>query len=177
MNLASLELALGDTARAVDLYRSGLERFERLAGADSPGATRCRSLLGTALHRSGNPAAAEALLRSALARQRAGGRPLDLADTLAGLGAALSDLGRIGEALPLIQEALALRLAALPAEHWTIAELRIELGGLLIRSGRPEEAREALAAGLASLETLAGNEWARSRARRFAAELAAPDQT
>jgi len=122
LNLAGLELALGAHAAAIARYRDGLERFERVAGADSLPAARCRSLLGIALHRAGDPAGAEPLLRAALARQRAGGRPLDLADTLAALGALLAERDAPA-ALALVEEALAVRRAALPAAHASIVEL------------------------------------------------------
>ena len=171
MNLASLELALGATGEAVALYRSGLERFEHLAGLASLPAARCRSLLGIALHRAGEPSRALPLLTAALERQRAGGRPLDIADTLAGLGAVLTDLGRADEALPLLQEALDARLAALPADHWSIAEVRVELAGALVQLGRPARARDELVAGRRVLAALADHDWASARARRFAGEL------
>ncbi len=173
MNLASLELALGNVDQAVALYRSGLQRFARLAGVESLPVARCRSLLGIALHRAGDTERAEPILRAALARQRNGGRPLDVADSLAGLGAVLSDLGRGAEAMPLIDEALATRRGALAPGHWTIAELRIELGGLLLRLDRFVEAKTELAAGAADLDGLSGHDWARRRLRRFVAELEA----
>ena len=168
INLASLELALGNVDEAVALYRSGLERFERLTGTNSQPAARCRSLLGAALHRAGQAEPAEAMLRAALDRQREGGRPLDVADSLAGLGSVLTDLGRADEALPLFDEALALRLAALAPEHWSIAELRIERAGALLLLGRPREAADEAASGTAVLEGLSGHDWARRRAGRLA---------
>lgn len=171
INLASLELALGAVGEAVALYRGGLERLERLAGAESAAATRVRSLLGVALHRAGDPAGAEPLLRTALERQRAGGRPLDLADTLVGLGAVASDLGRGAEALELLDEALDLRLTALATDHWSIAEARIERAGALLRLGRHPEARAELEGAAPRLAAGPGPDWARRRAARFAAAL------
>jgi tetratricopeptide (TPR) repeat protein len=167
MNLASLELALGNPGRAVALYREGLERLERVAGVDSPAAVRARSLLGIALHRLGESRQAERLLRACLERQRSGDRELDLADTLAGLGSALVDLGREREALPLMEEALALRVRRLAAGHWSIAELRIELGGALLQLGRDTDGRAQIATGRAALVGLPGHDWAVSRALRF----------
>jgi tetratricopeptide (TPR) repeat protein len=165
MNLGSLELALGQVDEAVALYRSGLDRFEALAGPDSPPAVRCRALLGIALHRAGQPAEAIQLLRSVIAQQRANGRRLDLADSLSGLGAALSDLGQPAQALPLLEEALDIRQASLAADHWSIAEVRIELGRTLQQLGRDTEGARHLAAGRAALDGQSGHQWALGRAQ------------
>jgi serine/threonine-protein kinase len=66
MNLASLELGLGNVDKAIAGYRSALERLEALLGPSHSATARGQSLLGVALHRQGDRTEAEELLRSAL---------------------------------------------------------------------------------------------------------------
>jgi len=173
VNLGSLELALGNLAEAVALYRSTLVRFESLAGDGSLPVARCRSLLGVALHRAGDPRAAERLLRAAALRLRGSGRPLDLADALAGLGAVLNDIGSPEEALTQVEEALAIRREQLPAGHWSLGELHFERGLAWLALGRAGKAAGELAAGETALAALPGSEWLQARTARLRAGVTA----
>ncbi|MCL4839286.1 MAG: serine/threonine-protein kinase [Thermoanaerobaculia bacterium] len=169
VNLGSLELALGNVAGAVALYRNALAHFESLAGEGSLPVARCRSLLGVALHRAGDPRSAERLLRPAVERLRASGRPFDLADALAGLGAVLNDLGAPEEALANVEESLAIRRDRLPPGHGSLMELNLERGLAWAALGRTGEATAELAAGEAALATLPGSEWLQARIARLRA--------
>ena len=69
INLASLELGLGNVEAAIAGYRSALERFEDLVGPTHNATARVQCLLGVALHQSGDLEEAETLLRTALTTQ------------------------------------------------------------------------------------------------------------
>ncbi len=172
MNLAGLDLALGEYDQAIAIYRSGLERFERLTGADSAPSSRVRSLLGIALHRAGDEESAEHELARALDRQAEGTPAIQRAETLTGLGAVLADRGRAEEAEPLLHEGLELWLEVLAADHWRVAEARIELAGALLRkaavttSDRSEAERLLAQAEAVEIEG-AGFAWIRDRAARL----------
>lgn len=181
MNLAGLELALGKLDEAIALYRDGRERLERLTGTESGPSARVSSLLGIALHRAGDEAAAEELLAGALELQGEGETPANRAETLVGLGAVVGDRGRAAEAETLLREGLGLWLDVVPAAHWRVAEARVELAGALLRKDPPKAADRAEAERLlahsenAALEA-AGFRWIRSRAAAFRA-LAQPSTT
>ncbi len=173
INLAGLDVALGDLDEALLLYRNGLDRFERLTTPGSRPSTRVRSLLGIARHRAGDPEGAERLLRTALEAQRADGVPIQLAETLIGLGAVMTDRERAADAEPLLREGLAIRLELLPDDHWQVAEARIELAGaLLARPRRTEdddrEAVRLLTEAESTPLTSVGHRWIRTRAQRLA---------
>jgi serine/threonine-protein kinase len=99
INLASLELELGEIDAAIAGYRSALERFESLVGPTHNATARVQSLLGIALHRRGDLVEAEALLKTALETQTANGaRELRVSSTRDELEGLLRDQGRIEEA-------------------------------------------------------------------------------
>ena len=99
----------------------------------------------------GDFAAAEPLLREAVAIQRArgAGAELDLAEALNDLGRCLSSLGRLPEAEVTLREALGLHRALLGERSREYADDLNALGNVLNRSGAHDEAerlqREALA--------------------------------
>jgi len=168
MNVATLDVALGRYDHAIARYRDGLERFEESTGPDSRASSRVRSLLGIAVHRQGDPVAAEPLLARALVAQRSEAVPSHLAETLVALGAVLSDLGRAEDAEALLREGLVLWLDLLPPDHWRVAAARVELAGALLRMSSPTEREIAEARRLLSSAKLvelegSGRRWIEAR--------------
>ncbi len=99
INLASLQLELGQIDESVRGYRSALERFESLVGPTHNATARVQCLLGSALHRRGDLAGAEVLLRTALENQIVNGeRELMVSKTREELERLLRARGRIEEA-------------------------------------------------------------------------------
>ncbi len=174
VNLASLYVELGRNDEAIPIYRSALQRFDRLMGPDDIPTVRVESLLARALHRHGELGEAESLYRHAVTQQRIKSPVLALAESLVGLGAVLCDGNRVQEALPLLEEGLAINLEALTESDWRIAASRVELAGALIQLERFSEADQQLeAAQEAAAETRMVDPWIESRARRFSQQLLA----
>jgi tetratricopeptide (TPR) repeat protein len=99
INLASLQLELGEVDQSIAGYRSALERFEDLVGPSHNATARVQCLLGLALYRRGDLIEAETLLRTALATQTANGvAESQVAETREGLDGLLTDQGRTAEA-------------------------------------------------------------------------------
>ena len=138
INLATVELELGNLDDAVAIYRDALSRFEARLGPEHQATARARALLGVTLARAGAFAEAEAALRSALVVQLGSGTdPMSPDQTLLALGRLLLDDGRLDEADDLLADALTRRLAVVAAEHWTVAEVRLELALLARARGEP----------------------------------------
>jgi len=172
MNVATLEVALGRYDRAIARYRKGLEKLEESTGPDSRASSRLRSLLGIAVHRQGDPEEAESLLSRALVAQRREAVPSHLAETLVGLGAVLSDLGRAAEAEVFLREGLSLWLDLLPPDHWRVSAAQVELAGALLRKSPPAgrelaEARRLLSSSDSVELEGAGRRWIEGRTKRF----------
>jgi tetratricopeptide (TPR) repeat protein len=108
---------------------------------------------------SGDPDAAEIGYRDALARYRAILTPNHprLAGVLVSLGDLLTRAGAADAALPLLQEALAIREAILPAGHWEIAVAQSILGACMSALGL-EAAEATLRAASESLLSTRGPE-------------------
>jgi hypothetical protein len=70
---------------------------------------------------------------------------------LAGLAGLLMDRGDAAAALPLLEEASALRRAAFPDDAWPVAAIEAERGRCLLALGRRDEAAPLLAAAEARL--------------------------
>ncbi|HEX3552187.1 MAG TPA: tetratricopeptide repeat protein [Thermoanaerobaculia bacterium] len=98
---------------------------------------------------------ARPLLQEALAIRRRSGRPLEIAETLVRLGA-LAHLSGKGEAVPLFQQALAIREARLGPESPLVADVLNKLGAALAARGRFDEAEATLRRALALDERLWG---------------------
>jgi tetratricopeptide (TPR) repeat protein len=104
INLASLQLELGETGQAILGYRSALERFESLLGSTHNATARVQSLLGKALHVHGDLEESEGLLRRALEAPVANGAPeFHIEETRRSLEILLRDQGREAEAGALAQ--------------------------------------------------------------------------
>lgn len=120
--------------------------------------------LGYKLFQVGRKDEAEARFREALAIfDEVAPRHPDRAMTMSSLGRLLTEGGRHGEALPLIEQALQLRVSVLPAGHWAIADSKSLLGAALSALGRRAEAEPLLREGLAGLKSAFGPEHARTR--------------
>ncbi len=79
-----------------------------------------------------------------------------LALPLLGLGRIHCAQGRTREGEALLDEALAIRGAARPPEHWELAEVEAEIAGCLIASGRGAQAQELARRAHARLESQRG---------------------
>lgn len=87
--------------------------------------------------------------------QRFADEPAVQATLAATLGVALTTLGALDRAEPLLRRALALREEHGPADALELARARVQLGQLLKAAERPDEAEPLLRAGLAELTALA----------------------
>ncbi|HEX4955499.1 MAG TPA: tetratricopeptide repeat protein [Thermoanaerobaculia bacterium] len=106
----------------------------------------------TLLH-AGRPAEALVAARESLAALGADtSRAAVRADALLVLGLALLESATPAEALPHLEQALALRLAITPAQDPRVGEVRCALGRTLTALGRGAEAADARRSGLASFE-------------------------
>jgi tetratricopeptide (TPR) repeat protein len=144
--LGELDKARSTLTSVVDLY------FEAQHPA---GAARALNSLGITLHHQGNLREAEARLREALEIQAdAPELAEDRAWTLHALAAVLRDSGRIGRALELLHESLALHREneSVQGEAWA----HLQLGQALLRLGRLDEGEAELRAAGQSY-TLAGD--------------------
>ena len=126
----------------------------RRTARPTPDVAQSRNNLGLALRRGGDPAAAEAEHRRALAIREATQGPdhPDVGDPLVGLGRALSDAGRHHEAEPLHERALSLYEAGFGPDHPVVGDALVGLAIARIGLERPAEAAPLLerAAGLPS---------------------------
>ncbi len=105
INLASLQVELGEYEKAIAAYRSALERFESLVGPAHNATARVQCLLGIALHRTGEFVESERLLRQALKTQVANGAPEShIEATRLDLESLLRNQGRNAEADALLAE-------------------------------------------------------------------------
>jgi serine/threonine protein kinase len=173
INLASLLRGLGELDESIVLYRASHARLESLLGSEHVATARAQSLLGQALHQSGELPEAETQLTAALRKQEEqGAKELVVAESLISLGAVLGDRNLGVQAEALLRRGLGLRLDSRGEGDWTVAEAQVELAGALIQLGELDEAAALLESGgdvLASdrFEDL----WRNDRAGRFAAQL------
>lgn len=104
----------------------------------------------------GQAARQRELLERVLVLLGEGDRSPAAATTLGNLGAALVELGQAGEALPRLEEALALRRAAYPAAHWRIGALLGWIGRVHLVAGEFSRAVRVLEEAAAMLEVALG---------------------
>jgi serine/threonine-protein kinase len=132
-------LALHDSAERF-LNRS-LAVNEQTHGPDSVQTAAGAEALAHLYFNRSEYARAERLYRRALAiRRLPGSDPVQLATTLAGLGAVVSATGRHEQAEPVLREALELRRRAPDESGAGIVDTLYELGLALLRGGRAESA-------------------------------------
>jgi len=106
--LASVRLEQGDAAAAGALVREALDLARAEEGPGGPTVAAVLTDLAAVHRATADFAAAEALSRQALGIRRAIGEPAGLAAALNGLGVLLNAAGRPVEAIPALEEALAL---------------------------------------------------------------------
>jgi len=130
------ELAEAERHAREALRLSGGRHAETVASAAALAA------LGDVLHRRGQLAQAEELLRASLERRRRllGERDREVAATLAALGHLLRSRGEPHAAEPLYREALAIQREALGEDHPELATTMNDLAVLLIDANRYEAA-------------------------------------
>ncbi|MEZ4703178.1 MAG: serine/threonine-protein kinase [Rhodothermales bacterium] len=152
-SVASVLRERGDLEESERLQRESLAIYRELFGDDHQNVASARSNLGAILRLRGRPAEAEAELNAALAFWRAQAQTrIEMAFPLISLGLLTSEQGDpvVGEAL--LQEAVAIRTAQLPAGDLLISEARGALGRCLALQGRGEEARALLREALTAFD-------------------------
>ena len=86
----------------------------------------------------------------------------------------LSDQGELAAAGVLLKEALSIFDPAMPPGNWQVAEVRMELGAVLLHQGRLDESTEFLEPGIETLMAVRSPDDRRvDRAIRYRAEIEA----
>jgi serine/threonine protein kinase len=155
--LAELERDEGRLDSAEMRLRSALELQDR-PGADPGDALDTLAALGDVLARRGEADAAREALERVLAG-RLDSAEIDgraVARARSRLGAVLLDLGRDGEAAPLLLEALEAQRAALGERHPDTGDTHASLARAHERAGRMEDALAEREAALASITSVLG---------------------
>ena len=136
-------------------------------GAGHPGLRESHAALGHVAWERGNAAAAAAARRAALAISRRGGDPAQIVESQLALADVLLGSGRAGEALPLLQQALALSWRLDPAAG-PVADSERLLGEAAEALGRPDAARRHLDAAVRLARTGHGAAHPKTRLAEFA---------
>ena len=158
---------LGWYERAESLLKAGLAIHEAELGADHPQTAARVHELADLYRLMGRYESAEPFFRRALKvregvtpeggkRNTDGIDPLDLAQTIRGLGRVLLEQGRYQDAEPLARRALAITEGALGADHPEVATDLDRLGAVYYRQDRLEEAEPLRARALAIREQALG---------------------
>ncbi len=148
--LAGVYQELGDSKKAIDLYRGALATARKLWGDEHEHVASTLSNLSLALGADGQLTEAESTQRESLAiyRKLRGSEHEDVADVLDSLGGMVRLQGRLPEAESLHREALAMRRKLLGSEHTDTAASLNNLASVLEKRGNLSEAevlyREAL---------------------------------
>jgi tetratricopeptide (TPR) repeat protein len=149
---AQLHLAIGTMYQQLGLYSAGeshlraaLEiRLGQYGRQPRPEVAECFHLLATILLEAGTYREAELLFQDALGLWRQlGGHDLQVLSSLAGLGQAIGQQGRLDEAERVVNQALQLARQVLNDDHPTVVGLQGNLGAVLAKQGRAAES-EAL---------------------------------
>ncbi len=158
--LAAVLVEQGDYEEAERLYRAALDLRLRLFDEDHPDVARSQRELGNFLtFHLRKPEEGVPLLRTSLATLRAhlGPRHLEVGETMAELGLALRDLGRLAEAGPLFRSALDIYQDLLGPDHFETLAAQNNFGTFLVRSGRYTEAEATYRDILARLRRVEGD--------------------
>ena len=153
-NLAAVEMLIGDPSLAEAQFRDALAFHRKALGASHPQVASDLNNLGVALRLQGRAREAIEYHREALS-VLLGIREPSHGQVLFGrylLAVALSGTQEYAEAEEHLRETLPLAEAVLPAGHRTIIDLQIELGRLLVTTGRAEEAHPILVGALEQCE-------------------------
>jgi CHAT domain-containing protein/tetratricopeptide (TPR) repeat protein len=118
-NLAVIYGALGDSARALPLFRQALALRKKVLGEQHPDYAQGMNNLATLYHHMGEYARASPLYRQALVidQKALGEEHPDYATALDNLASVYQDMGDLGQALPLLQQALQIRRRVLGEQH------------------------------------------------------------
>lgn len=152
---ARVALAIGETRSARRWAEGAVEIDRKNFGAPQPERLR---VLGAVLAAEDSFDQAQAMLRQAVALDRARGDPLATARSLAALGNAYLRQKRFAEALPPIEEAAAIDQDHLGPQHPLIAADFHDLGLAYLGLGRPADAARAFRMATAMLERSAGRD-------------------
>lgn len=169
-SLGTVLLDAGDYAAAEPQFEEALDCFRRRQGGGDPRAWALNRL-GELRQLQGDDAAAEPLLRAALA-DRGDRSHIEhgyLIRTLNSLAALLMKRGELAEAEALLREALELRRGLLGDEHPDVADSRSRLAEVLIAEKRYAEAEPLAAQGYDRLNEALGERhpWTIAAARRL----------
>jgi serine/threonine-protein kinase len=135
----------GRTVTARELLDRGAARIERDLGEQPQARARLLYAIGSTYRRLGLLDEAEVLLGQSLAiRERAGGEPLELAETLEGLGLVAWRQRRLDEAEGFYLRSLALFELLVEPRHRSLGRLSFHLGNLRRAQGRLPEAETLL---------------------------------
>jgi eukaryotic-like serine/threonine-protein kinase len=140
-DLALVWRRIGRADEAESLLRNTLEAQRATLGDRHSDTLRSLHLLAAQLHRvRGEKAEAERLYREALEGRRLalGERHVDTLVTQNGLAMVIADLGRVEEAVPLLEDACARLVAQLGDDHPAVLIARGDLAHLYLRLDRPE---------------------------------------
>ena len=174
-DLALFVNAAGDAARALTIAEDALARARRHLGPDNNTSLIQTNNLALAYGRAGRREEAIGLAREAFeGHSRLNGRDslqsISAAHNLAGQ---LQDDGRWEEAQALQGENLPIAEQVLPEGHWQLGLLRASWGNSLLRTGRGDEGRAKIEAGLALMRATLPEDHA--FIQRYQAILAALD--
>ena len=148
-NLAVVLGILGRPAEAQALWQELLQARVELHGRRSRQVVNALNGLGSALQDAGALAAARQRYLEAMEADPDAANSMPRALTLNNLATVEEDLGLLQAAELHHRQSLALRVALVGANDLAVARARHNLGRLLLRMGRLDEARELLQAGLA----------------------------
>ncbi len=173
VNLASVERQLGNYDAAMDGYASGMEMTKRLVGERHINVALIQSNLAVAHQRVGNLDTAEAMMREnvQLREDLLGSEHPYAATSHHVLAKILAEQGKNAEAETHFRRSLAVRTKATP-EHWRTAASQLELGHLLAKMSRFEDAESLLINGITGLARTRGSDHtAVENGRRYLARL------
>jgi len=160
-NLASVVGRRGQTQEERRLAEQAFEMRQRLLGPGHPDVAISLNNLASHALQAGQEEAAEERYREAVKRFRDafGADHPHVAYPLLGLARTLVERGtRFGEATRSATEALQLRTASLPSDHWLIGETRSVLGASLAGAGQRDSATRSLEQGYAALRQAEGRD-------------------
>ncbi len=151
-DLAQCVADLGESDRALVLYRESLAMRKRVLPADDPRIASALNDLGAMLADDGDLAAAESLEREALAiLRKSRGQDEEVSSVLTNLGFLRYQSGRFAEAESFFREALATQRRALGGDHPLVLTSLNNLANAVNQQARFHEAeqlfREAIALG------------------------------
>jgi serine/threonine-protein kinase len=155
-NLGSAFHSLSLVDSAVVCYRRAAELWERLP-PEGNGLAGTLGDLGTALGHAGEEAAADSLLRRAIALHREEPPGDALAAALNNLALVRAREGDAAGAEPLLRESIAIRERILGEGHPVVATVRNNLAAILERRGKLDEAEPLYRAALAEKRVALGD--------------------